>query len=402
MVDRLTRIHYRGKFYHYPLRPVNALANMGLLDATRCLASYLRERVAPTCDPQRDRSFESWVVSRFGRRLFDMFFKSYSEKLWGISCQELDADFAAQRIKKFSLGEAVKSALLPRKQNAHATLVNRFAYPLAGTGVVYERMAERVRALGGEIHLRAVRRVLHDDHQVRGLELVDGQEEPCDHVISTMPLTLLVRGLGEAPDDVRKSVESLKFRNTVLVYLHADATDLFPDQWVYLHSDKLRMGRLTNFRNWVPELYGAHETSVLAAEYWCYEQDALWTEPDDKIIALASGELRSTGLLRDAKILAGHVVRIPRCYPVYARGYREHVERVVAYLQNFRGITPIGRYGAFKYNSQDHSILMGVLAAENLLENRNHDLWAVNTDYGSYQEEALITETGLVAEADHA
>ena len=155
MVDRLTRIHYRGKFYHYPLRPVNALANMGLLDATRCLASYLRERVAPTCDPQRDRSFESWVVSRFGRRLFDMFFKSYSEKLWGISCQELDADFAAQRIKKFSLGEAVKIALLPRKQNAHATLVNRFAYPLAGTGVVYERMAERVRALGGEIHLRA-------------------------------------------------------------------------------------------------------------------------------------------------------------------------------------------------------------------------------------------------------
>ncbi|HEY4308837.1 MAG TPA: FAD-dependent oxidoreductase [Pirellulales bacterium] len=403
MVDRLTRIHYRGRFFHYPLRPVNALTNMGVVNAGQCLISYLRERIAPTCDPERDRSFESWVVNRFGRRLFNMFFKSYSEKLWGISCQQLDADFAAQRIKKFSLGEAIKSALLPRKQSAHHTLVDRFAYPTAGTGSVYERMAERVRSLGGEIHLGSpVRRVVHEDRHVRGVEQVDGRLDTCDHVISTMPLTLLVRGLGDIPDDVRTSIESLKFRNTVLVYLHVDAVDLFPDQWVYIHSDNLKMGRLTNFRNWVPELYGEHNTTILAAEYWCYEQDALWTQPDEKIIADAEAELRTTGLMADAKVLAGHVVRIPRCYPVYARGYREHVERVVSYLQTFSGITPIGRYGSFKYNSQDHSILMGVLAAENLLENRRHDLWAVNTDYASYQEDALITETGLVAEADHA
>ncbi|HVU88488.1 MAG TPA: FAD-dependent oxidoreductase [Pirellulales bacterium] len=398
MVDRLTRIHYRGRFFRYPLRPVNALANMGVLDASRVLASYLRERVAPSCDPKQDRSFESWIVSRFGRQLYDMFFKSYSEKLWGIPCSELDADFAAQRIKKFSLAAAVKQALMPGKQSAHATLVDRFAYPLGGTGSVYERMADRVRALGGEIHLKSpVRRVLRDGLQVRGLELVEGQIETCDHVISTMPLTLLVRGLGDIPRDVQASVDRLRFRNTVLVYLHVDSSDLFPDQWVYIHSEKLRMGRLTNFRNWVPELYGNAPTTVLAAEYWCFDSDALWTEPDDTIIAKASAELQSTGLSGDAKILAGHVVRLPRCYPVYARGYREHVERVVAYLQTLHGITPIGRYGAFKYNSQDHSILMGILAAENVLEHRNHDLWAVNTDYATYQEDALITESGLVA-----
>ena len=175
----------------------------------------------------------------------------------------------------------------------------------------------------------------------------------------------------------------------MLVYLHADATDLFPDQWVYLHSDKLRMGRLTNFRNWVPELYGDARNQRAGRRILVLRAGRAVDRARRQDHRLGQWRARSTGLLRDAKILAGHVVRIPRCYPVYARGYREHVERMVAYLQNFRGITPIGRYGSFKYNSQDHSILMGVLAAENLLENRNHDLWAVNTDYGSYQEDAL-------------
>ncbi len=296
MVNRLTRIHYRGRFFQYPLQPVDALRNLGVVDASRCLASYLQERIAPSCDPALDRSFESWVVNRFGRRLFEIFFRSYSEKLWGISCQDLDADFAAQRIKKFSLGEAVKSALRPGKTSLHATLVDRFAYPLAGTGSVYERMADCVRALGGEVRLQSpVRRVLRDGSRVRGLELVDGHEETCDHVISTMPLTLLVRGLGEIPPDVRASVDRLRFRNTVLVYLHVDARDLFPDQWIYIHSDHLRMGRVTNFRNWVPELHGDRQSTVLAAEYWCYEQDALWTATDDKIIADAEAELRRPG-----------------------------------------------------------------------------------------------------------
>jgi protoporphyrinogen oxidase len=342
-------------------------------------------------------------VKRFGRRLFEMFFKPYSEKLWGISCQELDADFAAQRIKKFSLGEGLKTALLPWAAAVHPTLVDRFAYPLAGTGSVYEKMAASVRDLGGRICLSTpVARVLHEDASIYGVELPDGRNESYDHVISTMPLTLLVRGLGEMPRSVRAAVDALVFRNTVLVYLNVDSPAVFPDQWIYIHSPELRMGRVTNFRNWAPELYGESRTSVLAVEFWCDPGDPLWTERDEESIDRATRELQSTGLLGAAPVLAGHVVRIPRCYPVYARGYKKHVAEVATYLRGFRGLTAIGRYGAFKYNNQDHSILMGILAAENLLEDGRHDLWAVNTDYDSSHEPTSINETGLVAEPAHA
>jgi protoporphyrinogen oxidase len=338
------------------------------------------------------------VVGRFGRRLFEMFFQSYSEKLWGISCQELDADFAAQRIKKFSLGEAVKSALGLGK-GGHKTLVDQFAYPTGGTGAVYERMAQRVRRWGGRVHLNCpVQRVVHEDSQVQGLGFAEGRFEPFDHVISTMPLTLLVRGLGELPPAVESAVAALRFRNTVLVFLHVDGTDHFPDLWLYVHSPELLMGRVTNFRNWVPELHGGAQTTVLAVEYWCYDEDGLWHEPDGRLVGRAADEIRSTGLIGAARVLDGDVFRIRRCYPVYARGYKKHLDPVVAWLRGFRGLTPIGRYGAFKYNNQDHSILMGLLVAENLLEGKEHDLWAVNTDYDSYQEAARITATGLEGE----
>jgi len=397
-VNRLTRILYQGSFYDYPLRPLNALRNMGLVNACRCLASYLKEKARPSFPGAENESFESWVVDRFGRRLFEMFFKSYSEKLWGIPCHELDADFAAQRIRKFSLGEAVASAVLPWRAARHKTLVDRFAYPLRGTGSVYVKMAERMRACGGEIRLRCpVRGVLRDGFEVRGVELSDGDRKPCDHVISTMPLTLLVRSLGNIPAEVEAAVAALRFRNTVLVYLHVDSDALFDDQWIYVHSPDLKMGRVTNFRNWVPELYGDKRTTILALEYWCYPADSLWSESEQQIIERAKTEMEATGLLRGATVLDGHVVRIPRCYPVYARGYKEHVQKIAMYLRNFRGLTAIGRYGAFKYNNQDHSILMGVLAAENLLQNKTHDLWSINADADSYQEEALVDETGLAA-----
>ncbi|MBY0523847.1 MAG: FAD-dependent oxidoreductase [Gemmataceae bacterium] len=402
MVDRITRIYFRHRFYHYPLKPGNALRNMGVLNAVACLGSYLKEKIVPYYPPRENETFEGWVVRRFGRKLFEMFFKSYSEKLWGISCQDLDADFAAQRIKKFSLGEAVKSALGISK-GQHKTLVDRFAFPIQGTGIVYERMADYVNQHGGKVHVRtAVKRVLHDEHRVRGLELADGRTEEFDRVISTMPLTLLVRGLGELPTAVQHAVDQLRFRNTILVYLHVDGRDLFPDQWQYIHSPELGTGRVTNFRNWVPELYGDAKTTILALEYWCFDEDAIWTEPDPALIARATKEMESTGLLNGAPVIDGKVFRIRRCYPIYARGYRKHLEPVVDYLRGFERLTPIGRYGAFKYNNQDHSILMGLLAAENILERKTHDLWAVNSDYESYQEAAVITETGLEPEGGAA
>ncbi len=391
MVDRLTRIYYGDRFFHYPLQPVNALKNLGIVEAARCMLSYFRQRVSPSED---QATFASWVTRRFGRRLYEIFFKTYSEKLWGISCDELDADFAAQRIKKLSLGEAVKNALKLGKQK-HATLVDQFAFPLGGTGMVYERMADYVKALG-ELHLqRPIRRVLHDQGRITGLQTADGITHTFDHVISTMPLTLLVKGLEGVPANVRQAADALTFRNTILVYLNVAGQDLFPDQWIYVHAAELEVGRVTNFRNWIPEICRQSPNSILSLEYWCYDQDAKWKASDESLIEQATSEMRQTGLIGNAEITAGHVVRIPRCYPVYARNYKQHLSVITDYVSQFQGLTPIGRYGSFKYNNQDHSILMGLLAAENILQQQDNDLWSINTDYESYQEAATITSSGL-------
>ena len=393
MVDRLTRIYYKKKFFFYPLKPFDALINLGLGQATLCLLSYLQERMSPT---KQDGTFESWVVSRFGRRLFEIFFKTYSEKLWGISCTELDADFAAQRIKKLSLFEAIKNAVFGGKDNKHKTLVDQFAYPKGGTGMVYENMERYINAHGGKVHCSTpVNRVLTESGTVTALELADGTVKKYDHIISSMPISLLVTRLPEVPANVKQSAESLKFRNTILVYLNVHAIDLFPDNWLYVHSSDLQMGRLTNFRNWVPELYGKEKTSIMVLEYWCYDEDAMWTAKDEELIELAKKELRHTGLIKDADISDGYVYRIQRCYPVYETGYKEKLKPVEEYLSSVKGLSVIGRYGAFKYNNQDHSILMGLLAAENITKGTKHNLWEINTDYDSYQESSVITKTGL-------
>ena len=394
IVERLTRIYYRGRFFDYPLAAGNVLANLGPLESARCVLSYLRQKVLPSPHPAHQQSFESWVVARFGRRLFEIFFKSYSEKLWGIPCTQLDADFAAQRIRGFSLGQAVQGALR-LSRTKHRTLVDRFAYPVQGTGMLYERMAEGIRHRGRVWLQSPVARVLHEGMQITGLETLDGRAHSFDHVVSTMPLTLLVRALGPAPPEVEQAAAALRFRNTILVYLHVDASDLFPDQWLYIHAPDLQTGRVTNFRNWIPELYGTAKTTIVALEYWCFDGDPIWSESDEVLIARATDEIARAKLSGGAKVLDGRVVRLPRCYPMYAIGYKEHLATIVEYLRGFAGLSVIGRYGAFKYNNQDHSILMGLLAAENVLEGAQHDLWSVNTDYESYQESALITESGL-------
>ncbi|MFO0865498.1 MAG: FAD-dependent oxidoreductase [Gemmataceae bacterium] len=400
MVDRLTRIYYKKRFFDYPLKPANALWNMGIFKAVSCVMSYFKEKIKPSFKEGQNETFESWVVGRFGRQLFDMFFKSYSEKLWGIKCDELDADFAAQRIKKFSLGEAIKSALGFGKSK-HKTLVDQFAFPLEGTGVVYERMAKKVEELGGNVYLNTpVRRILHENKKVYGLELTTGETRKYDHVVSTMPFTLLVKGLGDLPVDIEYAVDQLKFRNTILVYLNVGGKDLFKDQWLYIHSPDLGTGRVTNFCNWVPQINGDSPNTILALEYWCYDEDAMWKAKDEDLIAQATKEMRSTGLIGEAPVLDGKVWRIKRCYPVYGRGYKQFLEPVVEHLKQYEGITPIGRYGSFKYNNQDHSILMGLLVAENLLHGTKHDLWQVNTDYSTYQESATITKTGLVRQGE--
>ncbi len=396
MVDRLTRIYYKKKFFYYPIKPFDALFKLGVGTAMVCVFSYMRQRIAPR---KEDGSFESWVVRRFGYKLYSIFFKTYTEKLWGIPCTELHSDFAAQRIKKLSLWEAIKNGLKGGKGNKHKTLVDQFAYPLGGTGMVYERMADYVNTHGGKVHLSTpVNRVITREGKVTALELSDGTVREFDHVISSMPISLLVTRLPEVPAHISTLAHSLTFRNTILVYLEIDAQNLFPDNWLYVHSAELKMGRLTNFSNWIPEVNNGKKQTIVALEYWCYNQDALWSTPDEDLIETAKRELRQTGLVGEAAITAGHVYKIPRCYPVYSSGYKEKLKPVEEYLSSIQGLSVIGRYGAFKYNNQDHSILMGLLAAENIVKNTSHNLWEINTDYEDYQEKSTITATGLSEE----
>lgn len=399
MVDRLTRILYKGKFFYYPLKPFNALANLGVFEAARCLLSYAKELVAPT-KLGATPSFEEWVVSRFGRRLFSIFFKTYSEKLWGILCSELDADFAAQRIKKFSLLEALKSAF-GIGASKHKTLVDQFAYPHGSTGSIYERMAEACKAKGGTVHLSTpVRRVLVKEGSAVAVELDDGGVRAFDQVISCMPITDLVCRMDQVPPEVTEAVGQLRFRNTVIVFLRVDGPDLFKDNWLYVHSADLETGRITNFRNWTPHMYGASTDTVLALEYWCYDSDDLWRRTDAELVGQAKEEIKRSGLLGGHQVLDGHVVRIGKSYPVYSRGYKEPLKRVTDYLRTIKNLSVIGRYGAFKYNNQDHSMLMGSLAAQNIAGGAANDLWEINTDY-EYQESSVITKTGLVEQGAH-
>ncbi|TWU07956.1 FAD-dependent oxidoreductase [Stieleria varia] len=405
MVDRLTRVHYQGELIDYPIRPISAIRQLGWRDAGMCLASYLRQKLVPGRSDSSENSFETWVTKRFGRRLYEHFFKAYSEKLWGIPCSELSSDFAAQRIRSFSLWQAVVSATSPRHANTHKTLVDRFAYPIGGTGAVYHSIATQYCQQGGRITTDCpVNRLICDGDRVKAIRWDNGQTDEFDHVISTMPLPHLIASLasesamehGQAPASVQTAAQQLSFRNTVLVYLHIDHESLFDDQWLYIQSDDVRIGRVTNFRNWIPEVYGESSTTVLAIEQWCNADDDQWRESDRKIIARCVDELVQLRLLRSDEVLDGHVIRIPRSYPVYRRGYRNHLDCVSQYLSGIGGLSVIGRYGAFKYNNQDHSILMGLLAAENVLHDASHDLWNVNSDFDQYQEKTLITENGLV------
>ena len=385
-VNRLTRIYYKYKFFYYPLKVGNVLVNLNVFEVFSILWSYAMQRINPIKNPT---TFEEWVVNKFGRKLFNIFFKNYSEKLWGIPCSRIDADWAAQRIKNFSLFEAVKSALIGDGNKKHKTLVDEFAYPTQGTGMIYQNMSQAVNNFGGEVKLKtAVKRILLDNHKAIGVELMNGEKHLADEIISTMPLTLMVKGLENIPTAVSTACDKLFFRNTILVYLEVDAVDLFPDNWIYVHNPDVKHGRITNFRNWSPELYGNKKTTILCLEYWCFNEDEIWNQDEKYFHQLASDEIRKTGLVKsETIILNSYTLKLPRCYPVYETGYMQHINIIKNYLDGISNLRVIGRYGSFKYNNQDHSMLMGILAAKEITEGKSHHLWNVNTD-SDYQEEA--------------
>ncbi len=390
LVDRLTRIYYRDDFYEYPIRGFASLRRLGLVEAGRCLASYGRARLHRGDD---SASFETWVVHQFGRRLFEIFFKSYSEKLWGMPCTELDVDFARQRIKRLSLREVIVDMFRRRDTSSvHRSLIDRFPYPNGGTGMIYERMAAGVEARNGRVFLNTqIRHIEFEGNRAIGLRLADGTLRRYDAVISTMPLTLLAKQLPSLTAGEQRAIDSLTFRSTILVYLHIDAADLFADNWIYVHAPELAVGRITNFNNWGPGLNAGARTTAIAMEYWCNE-DEVGLLADADLIARATRELAATSFARGATVIGGHVVRIPRCYPVYRRGYKRELDTIIGAFRRVEGLHVIGRYGAFKYNNQDHSMLMGLRAAQNVLgRNPPHDLWSINADDGEYHEENLVS-----------
>ncbi|MHA8107585.1 FAD-dependent oxidoreductase [Aquirufa sp. 5-AUSEE-100C1] len=393
MVNRTTRIYYKNKFFNYPLKAFNALINLGIFETILCVFSYFLAKVSP---PKKINNFETWVVSRFGYRLFSIFFKDYTEKLWGISCKELGTEFAEQRIKKFSLGEAILS-LLPLKKNNHKTLVDQFAYPLGGNGEVYLKMADKFQANGGRIHFnKAAEKIEFNENTGYRITLTDGEVIESKDLISTMPINNLIDIFEPATAEISQSAKALKFRNTIILYVNISKENLFKDQWLYIQDNSAVCGRITNFNNWVPEIREGNEgNTVLALEYWCFENDAIWSMDEAALREIALKDLLTCKFIdSESEAIGFHPLRVPKCYPIYFGDYKFHLDRISTFFDGFQGLQLIGRYGSFKYNNQDHSILMGHLAAENILANKKNNLWEINTDY-EYQESSTITATGL-------
>jgi protoporphyrinogen oxidase len=385
MVSRLTRIYYQGKFYNYPLQAFNALKNLGPFKAFLSVQSYVLSKVFP---PKQDGSLEKWVISKFGSRLYRTFFKNYTEKVWGIECTEIDADWAAQRIQGLTLWGAIKSALFLNKKNNLKTLVDEFAYPKYGNQLFYDRQCEKIIYSGNQILLEeAVVGIEVIDSLVQGVHLSSGRFLETSCVVSTMPITQLISGMNDVPQNVLDASKNLKFRNTILVYLQIEASNLFADQWLYIHDPKLLHGRITNFNNWSEETIGDKSRTILCMEFWCFDSDQIWGETEENLIEHAIQELVSTGLSDRHLIRQGKVLKIKKSYPVYNRGYKESLEVVQNYLDKISGLYPIGRYGSFKYNNQDHSILMGLVAADAIAKGSTVNLWAINTE-STYQESA--------------
>ncbi|MEM9510338.1 MAG: NAD(P)/FAD-dependent oxidoreductase [Cyanobacteria bacterium P01_E01_bin.35] len=385
-VPRMSRIHYQNKFFSYPLEPYNALANLGLINSTLILWSYFKAKIRP--DPVEE-NFEQWVSNRFGKRLFETFFKTYTEKVWGISCTEIRADWAAQRIKGLSLKKAVVNALFG--SNDTKTLIKEFNYPTYGPGQMWERFQQILNSEGSPVHLQTeVMEIERDGDRITGVMIEqDGKTSKVtgEHYVSSMPVSLLLKRMNPAPPKaVLKAANSLKYRDFLIVALIIDQPELFPDNWIYIHSPEFKVGRIQNFKNWSPAMVPDQSKTCLGMEYFCNQGDQLWQMSNTELIELASKEVKALELVEpQVNIEDGTVIRQYKAYPVYDDEYRYHVEVIQEYIQSFKNLQTVGRNGMHRYNNSDHSMLTGLLAAKNIL-GANHNLWNVNVER-SYHED---------------
>ncbi len=384
-VPRKSRIYYQGKFYDYPLRISNALGNMGPREAAHTMASYLKWKIFPH---KAENNLEEWVINRFGGRLYMHFFRSYTEKVWGIPCTEINADWAEQRIKNLSLTKAVWNAMTGA--NDTASLIEEFRYPRLGPGMMWEKVTRMVEAEGGEVRTRTrVTAIEREGSRITAVR-TEGPDGPARltaaEVISTLALRDMVEMVDPPPPaEVLEAAARLEYRDFLIVTLVLDEDDPFADNWIYIHSPEVKVGRIQNFRAWSAEMVPEGRGTSIGMEYFCHEGDGLWTSTDEDLIALAGRELETLGLAPRTSVVGGKVIRQPKAYPVYDAHYREAVAVIEGWVKSLENFQSVGRNGLHRYNNQDHSMLTALLAARNLVETprggaRAHDVWSVNVE----------------------
>jgi len=405
---RSSKIYYRGQFYAYPLKPFEALAKLGLLESTLCVLSFLKAKANPTRHP---KSFEDWVVNQFGERLFRIFFKTYTEKVWGMSCKEISADWAAQRIKGLSLGSAIKNALLPKgkpkdRKEVVKTLIDTFRYPRLGPGMMWETCAEKIRRMGSEVLLG--QSVVGCRWNATGNEWIvtarntEGQTEEYrgEHLVSSMPVRQLVSQIEpRLPDEALQAGNSLRYRDFLIIGLILKERNRFSDNWIYIHDPNVKVGRVQNYKSWSPEMVPDPNFCCYGLEYFCFEGDGLWTMADEDLKALAKKEIEQVRLGVAADVVDGCVIRQPKAYPVYDDDYKRHVDVIrKALAAHCPNLHLVGRNGMHKYNNQDHAMMTALLAARNILAGeQKYDIWAVNED-GEYHESGRAGEQASPAQ----
>lgn len=390
-VPRLSRIHYGGKYFDYPLRAMNALQGLGVINAVQIVASYVYARLYPS---PVEENFEQWVTNRFGKRLYEMFFKTYTEKVWGIACTEIRAEWAAQRIQGLSLARAIlNGASLNRRSTDIKSLIYEFRYPRLGPGMMWETCRDLIEESGNQVRL---------NHFVTRIECENGRADrvvarttegeqtfAADHVVSTTDLRSLVRALRPAvADPVSEAAGGLRYRDFLVVALMLNKEDLFPDNWIYIHTPGVKVGRIQNFNNWSRALVPEPGVTCLGLEYFCFEGDGLWTAADRDLVALATGELEQLGLVPAGLVRDGTVIRMPKAYPIYDGAYRQHLDVVRGHIDPIPNLHTVGRNGMHKYNNQDHSMLTAMMAVWNM-RGAAHDIWAVNTDFEYHEEQRV-------------
>ncbi|MBI3742820.1 MAG: NAD(P)/FAD-dependent oxidoreductase [Chloroflexi bacterium] len=387
-VPRLSRIYYRGHYFAYPIKAVDAVMGLGPFTSARAVASYAAERLKPKREP---KSFEDWIVQRFGRVLFSIFFKSYTEKVWGIPCDQLGREWADQRIRGLDLAEALRTAIGLRRRGGSAvkSLIEQFWYPRLGAGQMHEAIASQVRALGGEIRPECDVTGFTTDG-TRVTEVLCGPERsgiPVSHVFVSAPITKVARSLRPNPGaDVLDAAGKLRFRGHLSVNLITASPPPFKDTWLYIHSPEVRMARIQNYARFSAGMVASPESGAVGVEYFAFPGDDLWSRSDSELVALACEELEAVRLLPRKQIVDGFVVREADAYPAYYLGHQQHFETVFQYLQQFKNLTLIGRAGMYRYNNQDHAMLTGLYAARNYLGLTNVDLFSINADQ-EYLEE---------------